>query len=215
MKAKNADTSGEQNHVHARKPVKQTEIMKEQQFLIRNEASEQRLHLVPEAKPKKHSIVKQVALSDASPINDRARKKTSYIGKEATRHSLTPISTPVSDLNYRGIIHVRKEASVLNMASILGRNQNERLLGANDAAIRRSIAAFDLNQDSDPSVKEASLPSRAPIFDLNEISVGIFVCSVKFQLLKVLMHGVLIVISINRQVMRISRVIMKQRSSRT
>lgn len=210
MKAKNADTSGEQNHVHARKPVKQTKIMKEQQFLIRNEASEQRLHLVPEAKPKKHSGVKQVALSDASPINDRARKKTSY-----TRHSLTPISTPVSDLNYRGIIHVRKEASVLNMASILGRNQNERLLGANDAAIRRSIAAFDLNQDSDPSVKEASLPSRAPIFDLNEISVGIFVCSVKFQLLKVLMHGVLIVISINRQVMRISRVIMKQRSSRT
>ncbi|KAL8037332.1 hypothetical protein ABFX02_11G032400 [Erythranthe guttata] len=43
-----------------------------------------------------------------------------------------------------------------------------------DTSLRNSVVAFDLNQDSYNSGcgKEASFPSRAPIFDLNEISTG-------------------------------------------
>ncbi|KAK6120986.1 hypothetical protein DH2020_045274 [Rehmannia glutinosa] len=83
---------------------------------------------------------------------------------------------------------VRKEAVVAtNMTLLLDKNQKERMLCANDAALRNfPTAAFDLNQDCGPSGKEASLPIRAPKFDLNKISVGdedfqINVEAVKFE----------------------------------
>ncbi|KAL7137931.1 hypothetical protein ABFS83_10G128400 [Erythranthe nasuta] len=149
VETKNVSPPQEQIHEHAPNPLKQTKIRK-----------------------KKPSIVKQVSLIDASPITDhRPRKKISlHSVKEGTRQNSTPMFTPVSDSNHRGTIHVRKEYLAPNLIPILGRNQNERMLfGANDAVLRKSIAAFDLNQDSG---KEASLPSKAPIFDLNEISTG-------------------------------------------
>ncbi|KAL9154579.1 hypothetical protein ABFS82_10G125100 [Erythranthe guttata] len=154
MERKNVNPPQEQIHEHAPNPHKQTKLRKE-----------------PNPK-KKPSVVKQVSLIDASPITDhRPRKKISlHGGKEATRQNSTLMFTPVSDSNHRGTIHVRKEYLAPNLIPILGRNQNERMLfGANDAVLRKSIAAFDLNQDSG---KEASLPSKAPIFDLNEISTG-------------------------------------------
>ncbi|KAL8040857.1 hypothetical protein ABFX02_10G127500 [Erythranthe guttata] len=149
VERKNVSPPQEHIHEHAPNSLKQTKIRK-----------------------KKPSIVKQVSLIDASPITDhRPRKKISSHGvKEGTRQNSTPMFTPVSDSNHRGTIHVRKEYLAPNLIPILGRNQNERMLfGANDAVLRKSIAAFDLNQDSG---KEASLPSKAPIFDLNEISTG-------------------------------------------
>ncbi|KAI3444032.1 hypothetical protein Pfo_000697 [Paulownia fortunei] len=171
-KTKNMNSSQEQNLIQAPNSRKQTKIIKEQLF-IRKKASQHKLPRVPEPNPKKkHYVVKQVALHNASPVTDQARKKILYGGREATRHSLTLISTPVSDLNHKGKVHIGKEALAPNMTPFLDKNQKERMLGANDAALRNSSAAFDLNQDSNPNGKEAFLPSRAPIFDLNEISTG-------------------------------------------
>ncbi|XP_060210109.1 uncharacterized protein LOC132637002 isoform X2 [Lycium barbarum] len=48
--------------------------------------------------------------------------------------------------------------------------QNERLYIASNAISRSSLPAFDLNQENGHSGKEAALPTRAPVFDLNEIS---------------------------------------------
>ncbi|KAK6136415.1 hypothetical protein DH2020_029836 [Rehmannia glutinosa] len=167
VETKNMNSSHEQNLAKAPNSVKQTKI-------IRNEASQHRLPLLSEPKKKKHYIVEQVARRDASPITDHAHKKILYGGKEATRRSLAPISTPFSDLNQKGKKRIRKEAVATNMTLLLDKNQKERMLCANDAAALRNFptAAFDLNQDCGPSGKEASLPIRAPKFDLNEISVG-------------------------------------------
>ncbi|KAL0345839.1 UNVERIFIED_CONTAM: hypothetical protein Sradi_4415200 [Sesamum radiatum] len=59
-----------------------------------------------------------------------------------------------------------------NMTPVLDLNQKERMHGANETALKNTIVGFDLNWDNSLCPKEASLPSRAPVFDLNEISTG-------------------------------------------
>lgn len=51
--------------------------------------------------------------------------------------------------------------------------QNERLYNANNAILQSSSPTSDLNQGTGHSGKEAALPTRTPVFDLNEISVSI------------------------------------------
>ncbi|KAH6835943.1 hypothetical protein C2S53_002726 [Perilla frutescens var. hirtella] len=168
VKTKNTNSSQEQNLVSAPNPLKRTKIIKER-LLIGKEASQHRLPLVPEPNSKK----KQVALCEAFPVSDQPRKKKSYSGKEAKGHGSSLISSQASDSNHKGMVHIRKELLVPNMMTpIIDRTPKKRMFGANDATLRNSVAAFDLNQDSTPSEKEASLPIRAPIFDLNEISTG-------------------------------------------
>lgn len=153
VKTKTTNSFKEQSPVEAPGLLKRAKITKEQ-ALIGKEAS----------------LKKKLApLSDGFPVSDQPRKKKIYGGKEAKGHSLSLISTQVSDLNHKGMKHTRKE---VNTTPISDRNPKERMFGANDATVRNSTAAFDLNQDTAPSEREASLPTRAPIFDLNEISTG-------------------------------------------
>ncbi|KAL0383053.1 UNVERIFIED_CONTAM: hypothetical protein Scaly_0592600 [Sesamum calycinum] len=100
-------------------------------------------------------------------LDAEVRKK--FAGEEIIKHSLTP----VSELNHhKGRMRIRKETLAPNMIQILDKDHKERMDGANDATSKNSIAAFNLNQDSSPSMKDAFVPSQAPIFDLNEISTG-------------------------------------------
>ncbi|XP_057767817.1 uncharacterized protein LOC130988078 [Salvia miltiorrhiza] len=165
VKTKDANSPvQEQNLVQAPNSLKRAKITK-QQLLNGKEASRLRLPSAPEPISKK----KRVALPDAFPVSDQPRKKKSYSRKG---HGLPVLSPPGFDLNHKGVMHIRKEALAANMVPTLDRNSKERIFGANDATLRNSAATFDLNLETTPSEREASLPTRAPIFDLNEISTG-------------------------------------------
>ncbi|KAL0451377.1 UNVERIFIED_CONTAM: hypothetical protein Slati_1115800 [Sesamum latifolium] len=169
VKTKNTNSSQEQNLVQAPSSLKKAKETKEQ-LSTRKESSLHRLPLLPEPNPKKkHHIGKQGAMRNASTITDQARKKILHGGEEIIKQSLPSIS----DLNHqKGRMRIRRETLAPNMIQILDKDQKERMHGANDATSRNPIAAFDLNQDSSPSMKDVFVPSRAPIFDLNEISTG-------------------------------------------
>ncbi|XP_042054654.1 uncharacterized protein LOC121799373 isoform X1 [Salvia splendens] len=157
-KTKDANSPQEQNLVQAPNLLKRAKITK-QQLLIGKEASQHRLPFAPEPISKK----KLVALPDTFPVSDQPRKKKSYSRKG---HGIPP---PVFDLNHKGAMHIRNEA---NIVAALDRNSKERIFGTNDAMFRNSAATFDLNLETIPSERDVSLPTRAPIFDLNEISTG-------------------------------------------
>ncbi|KAL2482800.1 hypothetical protein Fot_44244 [Forsythia ovata] len=89
-------------------------------------------------------------------------------GKEASYRS----SALVSARNDIGGISRWKETLVQSTFPSFDLNQRERIYRVNDVGLRNSTVAFDLNQNSDLSGKEARLPSPAPLFDLNEISTG-------------------------------------------
>ncbi|GER46974.1 homeobox-leucine zipper protein family [Striga asiatica] len=78
----------------------------------------------------------------------------------------------ISNSNQKDKKRMKKEAVAPNAALLYDKIQKERILCANEVGLRNPIATFDLNEDSCPNGKEASFPSRAPIFDLNEISTG-------------------------------------------
>ncbi|KAI3446730.1 hypothetical protein Pfo_003395 [Paulownia fortunei] len=164
VKTKTGNSSEKKKLVQPPNLLKQTKHTME---FSRKEASQRRLPAIPEPKPKKkHYIGKEVAPHIASPVR-QLRRKILNGGKEATQHSLTLIS----DLNHKGRIDIRKKTLSRNPTPVLDLNQKERT-HANDTALRITNVAFDLNQDNSPSGKEMSLPGRAPIFDLNEISTG-------------------------------------------
>ncbi|KAG6384282.1 hypothetical protein SASPL_155912 [Salvia splendens] len=160
VKTKDVNSPQEQNLVQTPNLLKRAKITK-QQLLIGKEASQHRLPLAPEPISKK----KLVALPDTFPVSDQPRKKKTYSRKG---HGIPP---PVFDLNHKGVMRISKEA---NIVAALDRNSKERIFGANDAMFRNSnsAATFDLNLETIPSEREVSLPTRAPIFDLNEISTG-------------------------------------------
>ncbi|PIN17655.1 hypothetical protein CDL12_09688 [Handroanthus impetiginosus] len=169
VETNNTKLSQEQNLIQATSSRKQTRI-KKQHIFSRKEASQHKLPLIPLPNPKKKNYTgKRGAPHDASQVTDQDQKKILYRGEEASRHNLTPIS----DFSHTGRIHIRKEPLASRMITpSLDKDHKGRMLGKNDAALRNSIPAFDLNLVSNPSTKEASLPSRALIFDLNEISTG-------------------------------------------
>ncbi|KAL8502426.1 hypothetical protein ACS0TY_021537 [Phlomoides rotata] len=152
MKAKIVESSRKGKLVV--KPVKE---------FSRKEANQNVLPPLPDTKPKKKKqyIGKEVAPSGIAPVNQQHRK-TSCVGKEQTL-------TLISDLNLKGRIDTRRKNLV--RTPVLDLNQKERL-HTNDAALRNTFLAFDLNQDNSSSGKEASVPARPPSFDLNKISTG-------------------------------------------
>lgn len=77
------------------------------------------------------------------------------------------------ELNRRSRVYSGKEVSSQKGALAYNLNQNERLYIANNAISQSSSHTFDLNQETGHSGKGAALPTRAPVFDLNEISVSI------------------------------------------
>ncbi|KAL3824647.1 hypothetical protein ACJIZ3_020676 [Penstemon smallii] len=149
VETKTMNLSEEHRLVHPPKSsLKQTKTMKEQH----------RLPPVSQPKSKKRRYAgKELPPPSTYPALSQYHKKTLNGGHETNPRS----STQSSILNQYGRINIRKENVAWN-TPVLDLNQKEKM----------HIAAFDLNQDSGPSGKETYFPTRAPIFDLNEISTG-------------------------------------------
>ncbi|KAK6156622.1 hypothetical protein DH2020_010870 [Rehmannia glutinosa] len=113
-------------------------------------------------------------------------KQTKIIRNEASQHRLPLHSEPKKKKHY-----IVEQVAQCDAFPITDHAHKKILYGGKEATRRTALrnfptAAFDLNQDCGPSGKEASLPIRAPKFDLNEISVGdedfqINVEAVKFE----------------------------------
>ncbi|XP_073155253.1 uncharacterized protein [Henckelia pumila] len=161
MKTKAMNSSLETKHVQSPNPHKRTKIVKE--------ATVHRLPPITEQKPKKkHNFRKEAALRGASTVIDRHNHDILHLGNEAGQ----ALSNTVSGMNHKRRKNSGKDVLSQNTSTILDRNLKARIHGTNEAALRNSSTTFDLNLDSSLSGKEPSLPSRAPIFDLNEISTG-------------------------------------------
>ncbi|XP_015059733.1 uncharacterized protein LOC107005606 isoform X1 [Solanum pennellii] len=76
------------------------------------------------------------------------------------------------ELNRKSRVYRGKDVSSRKGAPAYDLKQDERLCVADNAILQSSSPTFDLNQDAGHSGKETALPTRAPVFDLNEISMG-------------------------------------------
>ncbi|CAI9783053.1 unnamed protein product [Fraxinus pennsylvanica] len=150
---------------------------KKDQMFSRKDASLNKIPQVPDSLSKRKHIGKEAAARTALPVINIERKQKLRGKKEDSQRA----STPNSDMN-RGRTNIRKEPVMRNTPLVFNLNEKERVWGANDTGPRNSVAAFDLNRYS--SGKEARLPSRAPIFDLNEISTGDEDFQSNYELLK-------------------------------
>lgn len=138
------------NLSHKEKLVQPPRQAKHGKEFSRREANLRMLPPIPEVRPKKKQYIsKEVGLRGASPVSQHHRKMLDGL-------------TTGFDLNHRGRVDNSTPAPVLDL------NKKERM----HATPRNTCVAFDLNQGDGYSGKESSMPSRAPIFDLNEISVG-------------------------------------------
>ncbi|XP_019246761.1 PREDICTED: uncharacterized protein LOC109226460 isoform X2 [Nicotiana attenuata] len=119
--------------------------------------------LTPLPGPKQNGRI-QVASKKTPDIHVRQKHKLGG-GKDDVLHNA------VFGLNREARVYSEKEVSSGKGAPAYDLKQNERFYIANNADLRRgSKPAFDLNNDTGHSGKEAALPTRAPVFDLNEIS---------------------------------------------
>lgn len=166
LKTKSLNSSQEQQIEQPLNLGNQTK--NEELFFSRMGTTVRKLPSIPDTKSNgKLSIGKQSSRHSASLFNNLKREQVLHGGKEASH----PISTLVSDKNNRGGIKCGKETLMQCAIPSFDLNQKERIYRANYVGLRNSTVAFDLNQDSDLSRKEACMPSRTPFFDLNEISV--------------------------------------------
>lgn len=134
----------------------------------RKEVALFKLPALPEVKPKgKLYIEKKAAVRTIAPALDLNRRQTVDGGKEASLRSLSL----VSGLSNRRRLPIGKEAAVQKAEPAINLNLSQPRQVANDAVFANRTT-FDLNKDTGFSGKEATLNSRAPIFDLNEISVS-------------------------------------------
>lgn len=121
---------------------------------------------------------KEGAMKNMAPLPplDLNRKVTSRSRKELVASGLT--THQASDSNYRKRINSVKEAAGIpniETATSMSMIHNEKKYqGGNGNGFGTRMQVLDLNQDNNTSFsgKETSLPPRAPIFDLNEISVS-------------------------------------------
>lgn len=150
MKTKTVNSSQKEKLVQPPNLQKQAKHRKE---FSRREANLRMLPPIPEVRPKKKQYIsKEVGLRGTSPVSQQHRKMLDGL-------------TTGFDLNQKGRVDSSTSASVLDL------NKKERM-HANFTTPRNTRVAFDLNQGDVYSGKESCMPSRAPIFDLNEISVG-------------------------------------------
>lgn len=155
MNASQKEKLGQSPILH--KHIKQTEKRG------RKEATLRILPPIAEVRAKKKQCVsKEVALHGTSPLWKHHRKMLDG-GKE----SIQRISTMIPDLSHKVRIDSRKVTT-----PFFDLNKKGRMYENDTGVSRNAFTAFDLNQNDSPSRRESPLPSRALIFDLNEISVG-------------------------------------------
>ncbi|KAL3323098.1 hypothetical protein AABB24_040282 [Solanum stoloniferum] len=136
------------------------------QVMRKKEAKLNKLPPLPGPKQNGRIQVAKVAVSKKIPdihVNQQHR-----LGgrKDAVFHSAD------LELNRKSRVYRGKEVSSRKGAPAYDLKQNERLYIADNAILQSSSPFFDLNQDTGHSGKETALPTRAPVFDLNEISMG-------------------------------------------
>lgn len=129
---------------------------------------------------------KDAALHKLPPLPGPKQKGRMFIGKETGPQDIFPAPTGMK--HKRQKIHNGKE-SVLRLSSVSDSNHNSRIYSGKDMGFEKPKQTIDLNQnerlfgggmgcttplfdlnESSHSGKEVSPPSRAPVFDLNEIS---------------------------------------------
>ncbi|KAF3620813.1 putative serine carboxypeptidase 24-like [Capsicum annuum] len=136
--------------------------------------SKNKLPPLPGPKQNGRIQIAKVAASKKTP--DVHVKRNLVDGKHAVFHNAD------FELNRKSIVYSGKEVlSSLKGSPADDLKQNERLYIANNAILQSTSATSDLNQDTGHSGKAAALPTRAPVFDLNEISTGEEETEVNFE----------------------------------
>ncbi|GAA0154878.1 hypothetical protein LIER_12730 [Lithospermum erythrorhizon] len=106
-------------------------------------------------------------------VNNASRKSSSSyvapvinlnLGKESQQHN--------KESSNKKSFKSSKKTAVSNVAPVIDLNLTDRMHMGNDVAVSNTIPVLDLNQDSSIGGKEAFFASRAPIFDLNEVSTA-------------------------------------------
>lgn len=158
VKAKNMISSEEYSIPPS--SLKRAKSMKEQNG--GNKVGQRRLPPLPDPRPnKKQCTGKRVALLNTSPSTFLACNDILHGKKETFGYSLNLGSVP------HGKVHVERRTLV----PIIDK-ERALVLGSNGVASRHlNIGNFELNRYKN-FTGQASLPIRAPTFDLNEISTG-------------------------------------------
>ncbi|KAK6774578.1 hypothetical protein RDI58_029817 [Solanum bulbocastanum] len=136
------------------------------QVTRKKEAKPNKLPPLPGPKQNGRIQVAKVAVSKKIPDIHVNQKHRLGGRKDAVFHSAD------LELNRKSRVYRGKEVSSRKEAPAYDLKQNERLYIADSAILQRSSPFFDLNQGTGHSGKETTLPTRAPVFDLNEISMG-------------------------------------------
>ncbi|XP_047950833.1 uncharacterized protein LOC125196384 isoform X2 [Salvia hispanica] len=114
---------------------------------------------------KKQYVSKEVALRGTSPLGKHHGKML-----DGGKDSIQRISTMIPDLSHKVRIDSRKVNLMQSKTPFFELNMKGRMY-ENGTALSNASTAFNLNKDDSSIGIESPLPSRAPIFDLNEISV--------------------------------------------
>lgn len=145
------------------------------QVTRKKEAKLNKLPPLPGPKQNGRIQVAKVADSKRTPYIHVNQKHKLGGGKDAVHHNAD------LELNRKSRVYSGMEVPSGKGAPSYDMKQNERLYIANNAILRSSSPTLNLNQDTGHSGKEAALPTRAPVFDLNEISMGEEETEVNFE----------------------------------
>lgn len=135
---------------------------------------------------------KQAALQNSNPIPKPNQKRKLYNGHETFSHNINlsydpnrkekqhtekaaTQFNPVQNSNPRGRFYTTKEVTHQNPMPVFDLNQQEQVYYKNDVAAGNPSLIFNSYQKeaaASSSVKQPPMQTRAPVFDLNQISVN-------------------------------------------
>ncbi|KAJ8562179.1 hypothetical protein K7X08_011470 [Anisodus acutangulus] len=130
-------------------------------FPSKKEAKQHKLPPIPGPKQKVRIQVAKEASSQKMPPNILVN-----FGKD------TVLRSTVSSLKNKSSVYSGTEMLIRKAAPAFDLNQNDRSFAGNSSVSRSTTPVFDLNQETGHGGKDVVLPSRAPVIDLNEISIG-------------------------------------------
>ncbi|CAN4084407.1 unnamed protein product [Withania somnifera] len=131
------------------------------------EAKQHKLPPLPGPKQQVRIQVAKEASWQKTPPNILVNHKQALpIGKDVV------LRNTVSSLKHKSRVYSRKELLLQKAAPAFDLNQNGRSYPGNGSISRSTIPIFNLNQETGHGCKDVLLPSRTPVIDLNEISIG-------------------------------------------
>ncbi|KAL8145267.1 uncharacterized protein LOC141706889 [Apium graveolens] len=135
---------------------------------------------------------KQAALQNSNPVPKPNQKRKLYNGHEFPHNinlshdpnhkekqhpdkTATHIN-PVQNSNFRGTFYTTKEVALQNPMPVFDLNQQEQVYYKDDVAMKNPSLIFNSYQKEEAaastSIKQPPMQTRAPVFDLNQISVN-------------------------------------------